>query len=316
MLRSDKPCTVLDDEEVSARNALVERLGLTESKENDVSRALKNFRCSRKSQTCPILPNGCDPGHFRGWVKRNVPLYIGTSNTDQNTATTELSLWYIYFSVMFPSQPIPSNPCKYLGILPHVCWHVETFLTLCKVAKSPYSQYQRLLELLEVGWSEGAAAGLLPTLSRNQFAAFREIFLKAADNLEVEILTKRSKTLSTKPPPRKKLRLEEDTDTTATSSNDFSVPLTPQNSYTPNYMPPMPQLSYTGETFIHQYGNSFEGDTISMGPPPSLGEANHLKQPQPMMQFVGPDHVWRPQPLVDWNIHGSGMFSHISTNSA
>lgn len=112
-MRSKDSCPTFSEEEVTARNTVVERLGLTKSNEDAIADALKRFRGGQKSLSVPTLPEGCDQDHFTAWVARNIPLYIGNSNIKHSVAAKELSEWYICFSVIFPGQEIPSNPCKW-----------------------------------------------------------------------------------------------------------------------------------------------------------------------------------------------------------
>jgi hypothetical protein len=117
VLRSTSPCPILSGEVIKKNNSPLERIGISSQKDDAVKLALRDFRGSVKNRTDPRLPPLCDPVHFRVWVDRNVPLYIGKSNTRHEIAMKELSEWYIIFSALFPGDEIPTNPCKSVMLL-------------------------------------------------------------------------------------------------------------------------------------------------------------------------------------------------------
>jgi hypothetical protein len=113
ILQSDVPCPRLDPEEVTKRNNVLGRSGISHEKDAAIKKALQRFRSGNKKKLEEhSLPDGCNQEHFREWILSNIALYIGGSSTTQEDAAKELSHWYIYFCVLFPERRIPVNPCK------------------------------------------------------------------------------------------------------------------------------------------------------------------------------------------------------------
>ncbi|KAH6615125.1 hypothetical protein C7974DRAFT_59702 [Boeremia exigua] len=110
ILRSDPSCQRYDAKEVSRRNAVFEGEGITQQTNDKIAKAIKDYKGSKSKES--RLPENCDARHFQSWVASNVPLYISNSNISQAEALKELSLWYIYFCVLFPGASVPINPCK------------------------------------------------------------------------------------------------------------------------------------------------------------------------------------------------------------
>lgn len=147
VLRSASPCPILSEEVVNKNNSPLERAGISAQKDDAVKSALRDFRGSVKNRTDPRLPPLCDPVHFRIWVDRNVPLYIGKSNTRHEIAMKELSEWYIIFSALFPGDEIPTNPCKF-AVLRSGTFHTAANLRISSrriqaVSKQPTSRTYR-----------------------------------------------------------------------------------------------------------------------------------------------------------------------------
>lgn len=205
ILQSDNPCSRLEKEDLTRRNAIVERCGISPTKEAAIKQALRNFRGGNsKAAQIPVLPEGCTSEHFSTWVTRNIPLYIGESSTQEETAMKELSHWYIYFHVMFPGETIPPNPCKCLQLPTKAIMGSQI-----KVAESIEFRHRRLLDLLSVGLADAAACGTMPQLTSEQQATFSAIFNTAIVTLDAEVLKEKSRAGgSTKAWSRKRCRLD------------------------------------------------------------------------------------------------------------
>ena len=105
-LRSDPPCPILRDEDLSEKNHLLERDGISDARRDEVDDVL--YRVSRGE-----TPIYCDEDWFQKWVHDNTDVYIGESGITKEEAELELKKWLLVFVTLFPGEEIPEDPCEY-----------------------------------------------------------------------------------------------------------------------------------------------------------------------------------------------------------
>jgi hypothetical protein len=256
ILQSDVPCPRLDPGEVTRRNNVLGRSGISHEKDAAIKKALQRFRSGNKKKSEEhSLPGGCNREHFREWVLSNTALYIGESNTTQEDAAKELSHWYIYFCVLFPERRIPVNPCKWTHLSTESLWSDRL-----AVEESSEARYCRLLELLNKGLEDAANNGEMLRLTTQQTEKLNCVFNCSIEVVERELLEEKSRAGS-RIRSRKRPRSEDQT------PGESPIPSTPN---------PPTMTAARKKRLKAEYGAAgvlTAPSPGSMGPPPSPSPA-------------------------------------------
>ncbi|KAF3053098.1 hypothetical protein E8E11_006591 [Didymella keratinophila] len=129
-----------------------------------MAQAIRDFRGSNIRE--PTLPANGNIEEYRGWLLKNVLLYISDSSVSEEDAIKELSIWYIRFCVLFPGAKVPKNP----------------------FAKSSAHKYKRLLELFKQRLRPATEQNLVPSFTAQEESLFDELFHDATEALDRESL--------------------------------------------------------------------------------------------------------------------------------